>query len=86
MKYVNILDDFFQTARPLWARGPRHVTNLPRGWAGLAPMSSPPLLSRPAHGNLADSPSFLRETPGISVELECWIFDACWNFDVTAVV
>ena len=26
---------FFQTARPLWARSPREVPNLPKGWAGL---------------------------------------------------
>ena len=36
MEYVHILDDFFQTVRPLWAQGPRHVPNLPKGWAGLA--------------------------------------------------
>ena len=31
---------FFQTARPLWPRSPRHVPNLSKGWAGLAQMVS----------------------------------------------
>ena len=35
MECVSILDNFFQTARPLWAQGPRQVPNLPKGWAGI---------------------------------------------------